>query len=203
MFEPWVGSDWGKSGNVVGGARLLVLGESHYCDTDKPHLIGTCEPATTCDVVNLYALKSPHRFFTGITQVVSGRPKWQLSQGELQATWNSIAFYNYIPVFVATESRVRPDHEMFELGREPFARLVKELAPDAILVCGFELWWWVLKGVPGGFQGDPAKTTFHCIGTALAGRIKHPSAGFWYQQWRPVLLELLDRTGANKEPSAV
>lgn len=177
---------------MLQGTRLLVLGESHYADQAKPHLVGSCEPDVTNYVVQRYALDERHRFFTGITQVISGKPRWQMSRTEVVELWSAIAFYNYVPVYVATTSRVRPG-DKFPLGAKPFCRLLDQIRPHAILVCGYELWWWVLKGMPGGFDGEPSGTPFLQIGPAIAARMKHPSSGFSSSKWRLTVTELLFR----------
>jgi hypothetical protein len=174
----------------------MVLGESHY--TNNPALVGKCEPDMSKEVVELWALQNPHRFFTGITQVLSGRPKWHLRPEELRAAWDAVVFYNYVPVYVATGPRVRPKSEMFRLGREPFIRLLNELEPDAILVCGFNLWANMLWGLPGGFEGKPWETPSYRVGSALAAPIKHPSVGFSSEQWRPVVRNLLQQVNDTK-----
>lgn len=202
MFDPWIGNDWGNNKNILKGNRLLVLGESHYCNPDKPHLIGQCDPGTTKEVVEQYAIRESHRFFTGITQVVSGKSKWSMTQLEVEDIWNSIAFYQYVPVFVASEARIRPSYSMFLAGAEPFQAIIAAHKPDAILVCGYQLWWQVLKSSPGGFSGNPDTTPFHPLGGVLAARMKHPSAGFSSVLWHPVLLELLMRTTKGSEPAS-
>jgi hypothetical protein len=174
--------------NALNGVRLLVLGESHYCG--NPEAIGSCDPDVTTEVVEELALAGSHRFFTNITQVLTGRKKWQLTSTELSGLWDSLVFYNYIPMYVAAGPRVRPSAKMFQRGAEPFFQLIADLRPEAVLVCGFALWWWVLTGWPG-FAGDPAKLDFHQLGPALAARMMHPSAGFSSDAWRPTVLALL------------
>jgi hypothetical protein len=104
--------------------------------------------------------------------------------------WGSLVFYNYVPMYVAAGPRVRPSAEMFQRGADPFFQLVMDLKPEAVLVCGFALWWWVLAGWPG-FGGDPAELDFHQFGPPLGARMMHPSAGFSSTEWRPTVLALL------------
>lgn len=169
---------------------LCVLGESHYCGS--PEAIGSCDPDITTEVVEELALAGSHRFFTNITQVLTGRKKWQLTPSELSDLWGSLVFYNYVPMYVAAGPRVRPSAEMFQRGADPFFQLMTDLKPDAVLVCGFALWWWVLTGWPG-FAGNPAELDFHQFGPALAARMMHPSAGFSSAEWRPTVLALLQQ----------
>jgi len=96
FFRPWIGKEWGLPTNALNGARLLVLGESHYCGS--PEAIGSCDPDITTEVVEELSLAGSHRFFTNITQVLTGRKKWQLTPKELVGLWDSLVFYNYIPM---------------------------------------------------------------------------------------------------------
>ena len=100
MFEPWVGEQYGKPGNVLGGGRLLVLGESHY--THDAAQVGTSEPDGTKDAVGDYALPHNQKTFRNITAVLAGKAPRELSLPEVEAIWNAIAFYNYVPTYVAS-----------------------------------------------------------------------------------------------------
>lgn len=191
MFHPWIGAEWGLPGNALGGTRLLIVGESHYCSPEHPELVGQCLPETTAEVVEDLAIRGPHRFFTGLTQIVSGRPRWTMGQGEVEALWGALAFYNYVPVFVATGPRIRPTAAMFEGGRAPFADVLGRFEPQAIVVCGRDLWWWLRRGLLGGTASPPPAEEYR-IGSALAARIMHPSAtGFSSTRTRPIVERLL------------
>lgn len=168
------------------------MGESHYCSHERPELVGQCLQETTGEVVEDLAIRGPHRFFTGLTQAIDGRRKWSMSQGEVKALWHALAFYNYVPVFVATGPRVRPTPAMFESGRAPFTRVLSHLEPQAIVVCGMDLWWWLRRGLLEDAAASPPAAEECRIGPALAARIKHPSAiGFSSVKVRPVIERLL------------
>lgn len=191
MFHPWIGTEWGQPGNALGGTRLLIVGESHYCSPEYPELVGRCAPETTAEVVEDLAIRGPYRFFTGLTQIVSGRSKRSMGQGEVKALWHALAFYNYVPVFVATGPRIRPTAAMFEGGKAPFADVLARLEPQAIVVCGRDLWWWLRRGLLGDVAAPPPAEECR-IGPALAARIMHPSAtGFSSTKTRPVVARLL------------
>lgn len=191
MFKPWVGPTYGEPSNFLGGVRLLVLGESHYCNENELEKVGTCDPGFTQMVVNMHAFKRGAPFFTKLTQVVAGQTWGEIET--VRSLWNSIAFYNYVPVFVATRPQVRPKDEMFRAGREPFQDVLRDLEPEAILVTGYELWNWLIWGLPEGKGTKPWTMPFHEIGTATAGRMKHCSAGFSWAKERPVVEEILQR----------
>lgn len=184
MFNPWIGSTWKVPMNAMGGIGLLILGESHYTKQDE--LVGECLPDTTIDTVQELAVEGSHRFFTGLLQTILGRRKRDLNSEEVGAFWKSVAFYNYVPVFVATQPRVRPSAAMFKSGLPPFEKVMSDLMPDAILVCGRDLWWWLTNG--------KSSTTRICrIGPVAAARIMHPSAtGFSSVKEHPVVEQLLE-----------
>ena len=172
-----------------------------YCSNEHPELVGQCLQETTAEVVEDLAIRGPHRFFTGLTQAVSGRQKWSMNPGEVKALWHSLAFYNYVPVFVATGPRVRPTPAMFESGREPFIEVLSRLEPQAIVVCGSDLWWWLRRGLSEGGTINPPAAEECRIGPVLAARIKHPSAiGFSWIKERPVVERLLAHAVATAHP---
>ncbi|EYR79996.1 hypothetical protein [Shinella sp. DD12] len=189
MFEPWIGNQWNSPRNYFGGKRILVLGESHYCSHDEPELIGNSQPNFTIYVVETWAIKNRNRFFTGITQVLSGRKRWQLAPAEIENLWSSIAFFNYVPVFVADRPRNRPTAEMFQQGRARFADFVDREKPEIIIVCGYALWWHVMKGLSNQAPAEPHTLPSHAIGSSTAIRMKHPSAGFSSDEWHRVFAQ--------------
>lgn len=200
MFDPWVGNKFGNSGNIIGGVRVLILGESHYCSPDKPELVGLYESNGTQITVEEYTTKARHPFFSKLTSVISGRDRNSLNSSEMREVWESVAFYNYIPRYVAVESRVPPSNEDFQAGAAMLPSVLDTHDIEAILVCGYRLWWWLLKGTAEGYAGDPQQAAFHDVGPALAARMMHPSAGFSWPKWRPMVETLLAKV---KERRAV
>lgn len=199
MFEPWVGDLYGEADGAFGGQKVMVLGESHYHET--PEFYGREGwPEFTSNVVRELAIGGRHRFFTGIAQVLQEKPRWAISQDEVEALWRSLVFYNYVPRVVAGTARVRPKPEWFAEGAEPFRRVLETHRPEAIVVCGYELWHWLVTSLPedlkiGGWVEWPLGGVRR-IGPALALCMKHPSAGFSSEQWRPVVRRLLDEARA-------
>lgn len=61
MFDPYISKQWAVSGNILGGLRLLILGESHYSsDTNCARK----QPGATKDVVREFINGERRRFFT-------------------------------------------------------------------------------------------------------------------------------------------
>ncbi|UZE49797.1 hypothetical protein ONR75_03085 [Rhodopseudomonas sp. P2A-2r] len=184
MFTPWVGADWGKENNAVGGRRILLLGESHY--ESGGALIGK----DTCrwDIGDLRRVCSGRENSAVLHEADAdriGKKKWSMTRDEVRAIWDSVVFYNYVPVYVAEGPRVSPTNEMFEMGVEPFNRILERFKPEVIVVCGHRLWWPLLKGQK--FDGDPGALDTFIIGDALAMKMKHPSTAFSSEKWHAVL----------------
>jgi hypothetical protein len=198
MFEPWIGDLWGRPENLLGGMRLVVLGESHHCDK-RP--IGSLAPEMTRDVVGAYVNGSldrgSKRFFTKVAKLVARKPIEQVTQAEMIAIWNSVIFYNYVPRIAANGPGQRPPRELW-YGDAPnlFMELIKKREVEAILVCGDDLW----NHLPPGLEGAPSyilnsadrRTRMYPITgpyQAVAAHMHHPSTGggWAYARWRPVV----------------
>ena len=189
MIEPWLGNNWGTPNNIFNGVKLWVLGESGHSDEDQ---IGDQPSNYLKETVEIFLTKRPaYRFHTILTTLLAGEEAaWKVSDERRRAVWESIGFCNYVPVIAAQYSREKPTPEMFKNGTNSFAAILQKYEPQAILVCGFNTWGWMWWGRGG--QERPWETPSPCwIGPAIAGRIKHPSTGFVYAKWRPVLDQLL------------
>jgi hypothetical protein len=200
MFTPWVGVHWGEKHNVVGGRRILILGESHYEPGEDGAFVGKIHADGTLETFEEFVLgEKTLPFFTKLMQTVSGRKKWSMTRDEVRAVWDSVVFYNYVPVYVAQGPRVSPTNEMFEMGVEPFNQIVKRYKPEVIVVCGHRLWWALLKGQK--FDGDPGAVDTFLIGGALAMKMKHPSTAFSSEKWHTILLSHLAASPPAELPS--
>jgi hypothetical protein len=186
MFMPWKGKYWGLPDNALAGRKVLLLGESHYAAEGDGALVGKTDAGGTLKTFEEYVLGSKTiAFFTKLLQTVAGRKKWEMTAEEIRAVWDSVVFYNYVPVYAAPGPRASPTNEMFEMGAAPFETVVERYRPEVIVVCGDRLWWWLLKGRK--FEKDPYSLGTFQIGGALAMRMKHPSTAFSSERWHAVL----------------
>ena len=185
-FKPWVGKTWNHPGNIFNGAKVLVLSESHY--GWEPGHIGQSSPDWTKYCVKHWGIDTKSVHFTKVLQTITGRPRWQMTQTDIRSFWESVVYYNYVPVFVGDTRLSRPTKEMYQLGAEPFHELVAQLNPETILAFGYDMWKWILTGwfgVQGSYWKDHSD-----IGQAQAIKLKHPSArGF---SWRNEHQKLID-----------
>lgn len=182
-FEPWIGCNYGTSIN-----RLLILGESHYGSTS---MSGNSTKVLTQQYVDGVWT---HRFWTNIMQVVNGQPYWEIDRAEF---WGRVAFYNYVQQPVAEMAGIAPTPEMFIASKEAFLSVLDRVTPKGILVLSKRLW----ENLPSeGTRGQD----IHCGeveretwiypfngGEALATWLPHPSYGFSWSRWHPLVLALL------------
>jgi hypothetical protein len=196
VFEPWIGSRYGEAGNRFGGRRVLVVGESHY---SGHHEIGSLAPQMTQDVMQKYRTRVAEnwlRTFDNVAWAVSGKSRLDLmkdgKRGEMDV-WEDMALYNYVPVVIARSPQSdRPSPEHFRLGREPFEQVLSEHKPDVLIVCGYELFPWLVHNHHPQHEGNP----WHLKGEWIdipreepirAVRMKHPSKFFSHKAWGSVI----------------
>ncbi|MCV0415152.1 MAG: hypothetical protein K5831_09760 [Brevundimonas sp.] len=198
MFTPWVGPKFGDKDNAIGGFRLLVVGESHHAD-GPGYEIGTIHPDFTVGVVEAYQSDPWQRWmktFDNIAAAVGGRSKSEAGREGMNAVWDSIAFYNYIPVIAATAARKElPTQEMFIAGVEPFRRAVATVKPDAIVVAGYRLWDEIVYRHADSEHHRPVDASnpfvpLADVGGLLALRMIHPSTAFSPSRWHPLIQRL-------------
>jgi hypothetical protein len=197
MAEYWRGEDYGDEENILGGARLFVLGEAHY-HADAP--IGTDMPEITQGVVESYIagrMGANAMFFRRIERLVCRRLSRGLTQEESRDFWHSVVFSNYIPVIAGNGPGERPPAPLWE-GRAPaeFAANVQKTEAEMVLICGTELWRRkpFNHAVPEayrvgerGYEGHEIRWSENYF--AIAAHIPHPSGsrGWSYERCLPVV----------------
>ncbi|HEY5794983.1 MAG TPA: hypothetical protein VIU82_08195 [Bosea sp. (in: a-proteobacteria)] len=217
MADYWRGAFYGQSDNMLGGARLLVLGEAHYHETAP---IGSSIPGLTQDVVTRYLagqLGSAAQFFRRVERLVTKRLDAGLTREESSAFWHSVIFANYIPVVAGNVPGDRPSEAMWQ-GAAPLEFLGNVQATEAeiVLVCGTELWRRkpTHKAIPAAYQAGGRHYEAHEINWspewgAIAAHIPHPSGsyGWSYKRCVPVVDYLFavlnERRAANRMRSPV
>ena len=206
MFEPWVGKRYGEPGNMA-GCRLLILGESHY--TRNPAEVGTTPPGFTTGVVEGLAIHGRHQFFGKLHEIVVGTPRRGHTAADKEAFWSAVAFYNWVPVLCDGRpvaeggAQRRPTPEMFRAGAQPFADVMARLEPEAVIVCGLELWETVAPTLPGFGPNPDRDVVYYDDGRAVFARIEHPSyPGFKPAYWYPRIHHLIELTAEPRRAGA-
>jgi hypothetical protein len=194
MIRPWVGNLWGQTNNLLHGFKLLVLGESAHSQEDA---IGSEPEDYIITTVRMVLGGSRWKFYNKITALLADKPAHNLQPADFDQVWESIAFFNYVPVIAASGPEARPTEEMFARGASPLLDFITDKQPDGILVCGKENWWHVLSGA--GL--DPKKDEYWAQPVSIHGTpatfIKHPSSSFNATHWRSAVDNLLARTLAS------
>jgi hypothetical protein len=190
MFNPWIGSLYGQPTNFFSGRKLFVLGESHYAK--EPELVGTTRSDFTTEAVEALALPHTNKTFRGISALLAGRAQSTLPPEKVQAVWDAIIFYNYVPSYVRRNTR--PSNEQWRAGAAPFQQMLAEHKPDGVLVCGFGTWKRMVCDAPGGREQDTRALESFVVNGVPCRKIRHPSKGFDWRAWRPAVEALLQGT---------
>lgn len=95
-FDPWVGIRYEAEG--LNGARLLILGESHYSAEVERRTF------TREMIRDLGQKQSRFRFYATTQRLVSGG-RSRLSDAARVTFWEQVAFYNYIQSFPGSRPR--------------------------------------------------------------------------------------------------
>ena len=148
-FEPWVGKNHATTG--YHGKKILVLGESHYCDKELAKG-GRCYPTCKKEQMDKACFSQTHdvvqeavyeyngqpylRCFVTLERAVTGK---ELSQQEREDFWQSVIFYNYIQ-YAVTRPGESPNNEYWGKSEKAFVELLEYYMPDYIIVWGARLY---------------------------------------------------------------
>lgn len=210
QFVPYVGESYWDG--YMQGRRLLVVGESHYDDTD--YLVHSAPGSqeyrdftrgVVQDCVFEAATKSklPH-FWRSLTQML-------IRIEALHATatvdaWNRIAYMNYIQCIVGKKGQSPKTSQMWKTGEPALKDALRILRPNRVLVLGSTNWGRMQlgKAVAREITADqkyapkrsvwwfPWDDTASTEG-AYATWVYHPSARPPYRDQPPVMWSVLSQ----------
>jgi hypothetical protein len=124
-YRPWIGSRYEEG--YRDGLRLLIMGLSHYGDTDE----GATSHWTTRHIE-----EKPDAFWTHVEQVVIGRALDRASRKEL---WHRVAFSNFLQGSMDAPGD-KVTGEQWTRGRRAFAEIVECTTPDIVFVFAQSAW---------------------------------------------------------------
>ncbi len=152
MFKPWEGVNYA---NGYKGKKILILGESHYCDGCKPDVCEEPSDAPDCDLQNFtrdmiinHINKTNKRTF--VTKLENALKEAMDFTDASQNVFDYVAYYDYIQQIVAPSPGIAPKKEMWENAQEPFLEVLENLKPDFMLVLSERLW----NNMPGETNVD-------------------------------------------------
>ena len=205
FFQPFVGKDYTTGG--IFGKRIMVLGESHYCDegcTDCGNVANHRECRTfTNGVVGDYLNedKTRERWMSTFLKFERSLVGHETDCQERQRIWQSVMFYNYLQVAMGGPRKAGTEAE-YRQAEEAFFSVLDQYRPQYIIAWGNRLW----GQMPGGERwqdGDAISIDGYTVNTgnyALSGggRVKvmavnHPSVGYSWDYWHKVIETFLKR----------
>ena len=137
FFDPWIGPSYGKKNNVFKGHRIMILGESHYCDKcsncGEVRLVSKCPNSITNMVMNqiVEGIKSRYSLtFHYFAQAIIGEE--DLEEKDI---WNSVIFYNYLQKALPYEG-AKKDTEDFKKSSPAFFQVINRYEPEIIFTWG-------------------------------------------------------------------
>lgn len=176
------------------GKKVLVLGESHYCDED---LSDEELSSFTREVLDCY-LKSEERYSWMRTFLKFERALSNADTNiDSKSIWNHLMFYNYLQCPLRG-LRMAGDSRRYEDATTPFFAILKKYKPDYIIVWGRRLF--VNLPSENVKEGEYMPSieiniwSYQIDGhTIMVLPVVHPSGGFLWGYWHEVIVELLKK----------
>lgn len=203
FFKPFVGSAYASGG--IFGKRVMVLGESHYCE-EKCADCGNAMTHPECcaftnGVVGDYLNESLDRqpwMSTNLKferSLVGHETDW----AERRKIWNSVVFYNYLQVAMSG-TREEGSARQYEEAAESFFEVLEKYRPQYVIVWGSRLWGYMPAGERWSWNADIVVdgNANKCGNYALKDGTKvkimpvyHPSVGYSWDYWHKVISTFL------------
>lgn len=141
QFQPWIGEQYSTGGAL--GVRVLLLGESHYTG-EHFHKSKEITANYTRHIMQLWAVQENSIFYSKVRNLVLRALHLPVNcyskANRRQAFWDSVAFYNYVPEFVAKKPKSGRASFNWLQGKDGFWEVLERLKPEVCVVLGEELW---------------------------------------------------------------
>jgi hypothetical protein len=203
FFQSFVGKDYVAGG--IFGKRIMVLGESHYCEEDCQDCGDLAAHRECCaythgvvsDYLNEQKPRKPwmNTYLKFERSLVGHETFWP----ERHRIWQSLLFYNYLQMAMGGPRQAGTDAE-YRQSEGAFFSVIDQYRPQYLIAWGSRLW----GQMPAGERwqdGDDITIDGYTVYTgsyALAGggRVKatyvnHPSVGYSWDYWHRVIATFL------------
>ena len=198
FFQPFVGKDYVNGG--VFGKRIMILGESHYCDEGCSDCGNCClhrECASfTQGVINDYLDDGKERqnwmrTFVKFERSLVGK---ETDQAMRLKIWNSVLFFNYLQVAMGGPREAGTSAQYHQAG-DALLEVMEKYQPEYIIAWGNRLW----DKMPGEYwqNGDDIVVDGYHVATGWyvlsngkrvkAMAVNHPSVGYSWDYWYRVI----------------
>lgn len=203
FFRPFVGSSYADGG--LFGKRIMVLGESHYCDEGCADC-GDCLRHRECmeftnGVVKQYLddRVERQRWMQTLLKFERSLVGRETDQALRQRIWQSVVFYNYLQVAMGGPREAGSSAQYRQAGEALF-RMMEKYQPEYLIAWGNRLW----DKLPGERWTDGRDIIVDGYGVATgtytlaSGRrvkvmaVNHPSVGYSWDYWHRVITEFMN-----------
>ena len=204
FFQPFVGNNYGKG---LFGKRIMVLGESHYCDKGcidcgKFSKHRDCMNFTN-NVMHDYLDKDKthEKWMNTFKKFERSLVGYETDVEDSERIWNSVLFYNYLQVAMGGP-REAGTAEQYQRAEAALFEIFKKYQPDYVIVWGKRLH----ANMPSiGLQDRPDIIVDgnHIVnGIYTPYNIKvivvnHPSVGYSWDYWHRAICEFLKEDYAS------
>lgn len=198
FFQPFVGANYANGG--LFGKRIMVLGESHYCDEGCADC-GDCQLHRDCigftqNVIRNYLDEACERenwmrtFLKFERSLVGMETDWDMKR----KIWDSVLFFNYLQVAMGGPREAGTSGEYSEAAGALFDMMDK-YQPEYLIAWGNRLW----NKLPGDrwedgedivVDGYHVATGSYVLGNGKRVRVmavNHPSVGNSWYYWHRVI----------------
>ena len=160
FFQPFVGKDYANGG--IFGKRILVLGESHYCDAEECEDCGNLVKHQDCNDYTsrvtmgnlLYGDHTKHKWIPTFTRFEHSLIGKEADQEMREKIWSSVIFYNYLQVAMPKPGQAGTK-EQYQEGEDAFFEVLEKYCPEYVIVWSKRLWNY-LPGDKEGFKAGDA-----------------------------------------------
>lgn len=200
FFEPWVGPNY-QSGGFF-GKRVLILGESLYCDGCEGCLSSGLQKAEEFETGGCWTTKKAVESYINDLSLSGGWRNTYLkferslvneetNQEQRSKIWNSLLFYNYLQVAM-TENRKSGTEDDYKNAELAFFEVLEMYRPEKIIVWGRRLWqkmpggdkWTELDKIEVGNYSERVGSYKLSDGTEVqVMSVYHPSVGYSWDYW--------------------
>ncbi|MDY4610065.1 MAG: hypothetical protein SPD11_05560 [Sphaerochaetaceae bacterium] len=152
VFEPWKGENY-KTGGIF-GKKILVIGNSHYCDAKMLEKYPACRKAgrclKNCEGCANYTKDAICDHLEGCGHPIYGKIEAMLyrcsgTDKPYKDVWNSIAYYNYIQQSLVSGSS-HAAKDLYDESEQAFWQVLEDLRPSYIIALGKSAMWTYMSG---------------------------------------------------------
>ncbi|WOD17012.1 hypothetical protein [Paraburkholderia kirstenboschensis] len=189
IFMPWIGSKYETEG--FRGLRVLIVAESHYGSkrserpTATPELVKALGQRLKHPDATARLRKHPH-FARIVTAVSDAACASRFTTQERADFWERVCYYNFLQDFMPA-ARVAPPAESWDVGKAAFLDVLGTLQPDVVIA----------------FSKRLSPILKPLCGSVPLASVHHPSTGFSYARWNPVIANAFDEADARRRSSSV